>query len=357
MTTISLCMIVKDEEEVICRCLESVYQIVDEIIIVDTGSKDKTIDLVRKYTSYVYKFKWIDNFSKARDFSFSKATKDYILWLDADEILDELNQKKLINLKNSLKDDIDAITMETHMCIDENGNPKIISRRNRMVKRENNFKWIGFIHEYIDIDGKILDSNISIIHDKIKCIDDRNLRIYKKNLELGNKFSDRDLYYYGKELYCNLMFDEAINILEEFASRDVWEEELVDALCKIGECYMYKKEMKKAREYFYKTFEYVEPRGEIIYNIAQSFEKERKFTQAITWYEVILNLPIPNNCRQCINLGCWRFKPHLNLCACYFELNDIYKSYYHHKKCQEINPLDKIVIENEKYFKSIIKDR
>ncbi|MGL4911316.1 MAG: hypothetical protein ACRC3Y_02680, partial [Romboutsia sp.] len=249
------------------------------------------------------------------------------------------------------------ITMETYMCIDENNNPRIRARRNRLVKREKNFKWVGFIHEYIDIDGNVFDSEIGIIHDKVKDVDDRNIKLYKKNLELGNKFNDRDLYYYGKELYCNLMFDESIKILEEFITRDAWEEEIVDALCKIGECYLYKNDMIKGREYFYKTFEYIEPRGEVLYNIANSFEHEKKYKQAIVWYEVILNLPLPRDCRQCVNLGCWRFKPHLNLCACYFEIENIEKSYYHHKKCKEINPLDKSVITNEEYFKTIIKPK
>ncbi|MGL4911874.1 MAG: glycosyltransferase family 2 protein, partial [Romboutsia sp.] len=117
MITISLCMIVKDEEDVIERCLNSIHEVVDEIVIIDTGSKDNTIELVKKYTKKIYYFKWIDDFSKARDFSFSKATKDYILWLDADEFFNEDNRNKLLELKKNISNNIDAITMETYMCI------------------------------------------------------------------------------------------------------------------------------------------------------------------------------------------------------------------------------------------------
>ena len=88
MISLSLCMIVKDEEEVIRRCLDSVINIVDEIIIVDTGSTDKTKEIAKEYTRKVYDFKWIDDFSEARNFSFSKASKEYILWMDADEYFD-----------------------------------------------------------------------------------------------------------------------------------------------------------------------------------------------------------------------------------------------------------------------------
>src|SRR6478752_10892384 len=92
--SISLCMIVKNEEAVIERCLTSVRPVVDEIIIVDTGSMDHTKEIVSTFTNCIYDFKWIDDFSAARNFAFSKATKDYILWLDADDVITEENITK-----------------------------------------------------------------------------------------------------------------------------------------------------------------------------------------------------------------------------------------------------------------------
>ena len=82
-------MIVKNEQDVIGRCLESAKEIADEIIIVDTGSCDKTVEIASHYTQNIYYFKWIDDFAAARNFSFSKATKEYILWLDADDVIEE----------------------------------------------------------------------------------------------------------------------------------------------------------------------------------------------------------------------------------------------------------------------------
>ena len=99
MISISLCMIVKDEELVLGRCLNSVKNLVDEIIIVDTGSTDKTKDIASLYTDKIYDFKWINDFSAARNYSFSKATKDYIMWLDADDVLLEEDYIKLQDLK------------------------------------------------------------------------------------------------------------------------------------------------------------------------------------------------------------------------------------------------------------------
>lgn len=85
--TISLCMIVKNEEKVLDKCLSSVKNKVDEIIIVDTGSTDSTLDIARKYTSKIYSFEWINDFSAARNQSLDYATSEYLFVLDADEYL------------------------------------------------------------------------------------------------------------------------------------------------------------------------------------------------------------------------------------------------------------------------------
>ena len=84
MVTISLCMIVKNEEKILARCLDSIGDLVDEIIIVDTGSEDGTMEIAARYTDKVYDFKWSQDFAEARNFSFSKAKCDYIYSADAD---------------------------------------------------------------------------------------------------------------------------------------------------------------------------------------------------------------------------------------------------------------------------------
>ena len=83
MVKVSLCMIVRNEEKVLERCLKSVADIVDEIIIVDTGSIDRTKEIAADYTDKIYDFLWCDDFSAARNFAFSKGTGEYFLWMDA----------------------------------------------------------------------------------------------------------------------------------------------------------------------------------------------------------------------------------------------------------------------------------
>ena len=99
MATISLCMIVKDEQAVLGRCLDSVQGIVDEIIVVDTGSSDCTKEIAAAYGK-VQDFEWCDDFSAARNFSFAQATLDYILWLDADDVIEPEDREKFLQLKS-----------------------------------------------------------------------------------------------------------------------------------------------------------------------------------------------------------------------------------------------------------------
>ena len=111
MVSISLCMIVKDEERVLKRCLDSLQGLMDEIIIVDTGSKDATREIAARYTDKIYDFPWIQDFSAARNFAFSKASCDYIYSADADEVIDEENRERFKALKEALLPEIEIVQM------------------------------------------------------------------------------------------------------------------------------------------------------------------------------------------------------------------------------------------------------
>ena len=112
MPTISLCMIVKDEEMHIARCLESVADLVDEIIVVDTGSSDRTVEIASQYTTNIYFYPWREDFSEARNYSFSKASMEFCMWMDADDILEETEKDKLLQLKQTLSSDVDMVMMK-----------------------------------------------------------------------------------------------------------------------------------------------------------------------------------------------------------------------------------------------------
>ena len=105
---VSLTMIVRDEEENLPRCLESVRGIFDEIIVVDTGSVDRTKEIAREFGAQVFDFAWVDDFAAARNEGLSHATGDYAFWLDADDLVEPATRTKLIRLLGKLRADDEA---------------------------------------------------------------------------------------------------------------------------------------------------------------------------------------------------------------------------------------------------------
>lgn len=350
-------MIVKNEEDMIGKCLESVKDVVDEIVIVDTGSTDKTKEIVKQYTDRIFDFKWIDDFSAARNESFSKATKDYILWLDADDILLPEDAKKLKQLKETLNENVDCVHFFYNYAFNAEGKPSLVFRRERLVKRNRNFKWIGFIHEYISTNGIMENADIYVTHTRVHGEADRNLNIYRKKLKEGVPFSSRDQYYYGKELYYHGLADEAIEVLKQFTKMQVWVEDLLDAMYRIADCYEWKKEYKTARKYLFECLEYEKPRAECLYRIGKMFQLEEQFEKAVYWYTLAITAEKPKDCSGFLFDEFWTWKPHLELCVCYYKLGDIEKSIYHNEEAAKYLPNSEAVKFNRNFFKSLEKNK
>lgn len=351
--TISLCMIVRDEEETIGRCLDSVKEIVDEMIIVDTGSIDRTKEIVSEYTSHIYDFEWIDDFAAARNFSFSKATQDYILWLDADDVLLEDVKREFKRLKRELDEKVDAVLMPYHLTLDANGNPSYSSRRNRLVKRERNFKWFGKVHEYLEVYGEILKSDIGIVHQKEKAWTNRNLKIYESAVERGEELSPRDVFYYANECVDNQKHEEAILLYEKFLKDGKgWKEDNIYAAGKLGDCYAKLEQWEKAVEACMKSFQYDIPRGEICTRLGNIYMTQEKYKEAIYWYKTATEVPIPADA-PFYDPTSYTWVPFLQLCVCHSRLGENEKAYYYNELAATYIPDDFAVEYNRNYFKSV----
>lgn len=146
--SLSLCMIVKNEEDNLSRCLDSVKDIVDEMIIVDTGSTDSTVDIIKSYGAKPYYYEWNDNFSDARNYSLEQATCDWILIMDADDELERDDKQLLLELIR----DLDAEAYFTHtLCYvgDKPGSDVIMNLNVRVIKNNKDYRFTGAIHEQI----------------------------------------------------------------------------------------------------------------------------------------------------------------------------------------------------------------
>ncbi|MCW3795511.1 glycosyltransferase [Paenibacillus sp. LS1] len=180
--SVSLCMIVKNEEQYIARCLESVKNMVNEIVIIDTGSTDATIDIAKKYTTNIYSFDWVNDFSAARNFAINHAKSDYILVMDADEYLEED-----VDLQKDLIKDYDyyVFNIKNHMKFNRSFTHTAV----RMFRNHVGLKYENRLHEHLNI----LESNSKYVGDVSACtiehvgyMDEEILeeKKYKRNLPL-----------------------------------------------------------------------------------------------------------------------------------------------------------------------------
>ena len=200
--TISVCMIVKNEEKVLARCLDSLAGLYDELIIVDTGSCDETKSIASRYTDKIYDFEWISDFSAARNFAFSKATMEYIYSADADEVLDEENRMRFKILKDNLLPEIEIVQMKYGNQL-ENGTVYNFDEeyRPKLFKRVRTFTWIEPVHETVRLDPVVFDSEIVITHKPLSNHASRDIDIFTGRLKKGEMLSPRLWEMFAKELF------------------------------------------------------------------------------------------------------------------------------------------------------------
>ncbi len=189
--TVSVCMIVKDAQGALYRCLDSVKPIADELIICDTGSTDRTREIAREYTDQVYEIPWEDDFAAARNHSLAHATKDWVLWIDADEYL--LGTE---NLPKYLRDNMYAgyVIRQHHHAIDAQLRADAPVR---LFRRGRGIRFWGCVHEHPEtalnegVKPAVALGDVHIIHDGYVTEDIRRRR-FLRNLPLLLKDRQRN---------------------------------------------------------------------------------------------------------------------------------------------------------------------
>lgn len=355
---LSLCVITKNEEKFLDQCLDSVKSIVDEIIVVDSFSTDKTKEIAYNYGAKVFDFEWVNDFSKARNFSLEKATGNWILILDADETIAEkdlLKIQKLIQVSNvdaysliqrSYGDNLDhsdyVLKGSDDYIESKNFGGWIPSKLVRLFRNDSRYRFKYKIHELIepsiiDSSGVIVDSDISIHHfvnrkdkkfllekskgyielglkqleetpNNVKAIIEvalgfmkigKNLeaeKYFKKGLELN--FSE-NLFYIG---YSGLLlkqnrFDEVVMLLTD----EVVKFNVV-LLNNLAIAFIGKKDFKSALGCLKKALSLTKHNISTYNNLGAIFCATNNIEQATMSYETTLKIN-PNNLIALVNLG------------------------------------------------------
>lgn len=288
MITVSVCMIVKNEEKVLDRCLSSIAPIADEIIIVDTGSTDRTKEIASKYTDKLYDFEWTGSFSDARNFSFSKAGMDYIYSADADEELDEENCKQFLLLKEAMLPEIEIVQMWYQNCgtmhTTENYEKE---RRPKLYKRLRSFVFEEPVHEMVRMTPLVYDSDITVLHKPVGEHGSRDIGIFEKMVSSHMPMSDRLKNLYARELVMAGSEEELEHSLPYFRQLQSKQEESIARMKEAGviQAKVFRSKGNDA-EFFKQALKdmITDPCSEMCVEIGKYYEERKDYEEATLWY-------------------------------------------------------------------------
>lgn len=250
-------MIVKNEEFYLDDCLKSVKDVVDDIIIVDTGSTDKTKKIAEKYNSKIFDFEWIEDFSAARNFAIRKSQSEWIIYLDADERLSPDSKSELLRLT---KDNSNFGYFCNINSVNNKGGTPGKSQYIRLFKNNKNIKFKNKVHEEIESSLKengyeFQNSGIDILHigydisqGGIKQKAERNLKLLEKEYrENSNKYT---AFHLGQTLVTLNRKDESIKyFLESLERNDLDDLHKAHANRFLAAYYLDKEDLKEAEKF------------------------------------------------------------------------------------------------------------
>lgn len=301
--TISVCMIVKNEAQVLDRCLSSLQGLYEELIIVDTGSTDQTKEIASKYTDKIYDYHWIDDFADARNFAFSKCSMDYIYSVDADEELNALNRQRFMELKQALLPDVEIVQMWYLNATEENTTENYDrDLRPKLFKRQRGFTWIDPIHESVNLIPVVYDSDIEILHKPVGNHAGRDFRVFERTVEKGLRLSKKLLHMYARELYISGEQDDFLKAEDFFKmalkenGRD--EEEQMECYCVLARCALFRNDAEEMFRYALKNIA-TTPCAEVCMTLGNFYEGKDDLEEASIWYLNAFSEAAPIISKEC----------------------------------------------------------
>lgn len=350
--SVSLCMIVKNEEDCLPRCLNSVRDIVNEMIVVDTGSTDRTVEFAKSLGAKVYYYKWNDNFSDARNYSMSKANCDWILIMDADDELESEDKWKLLNITENRIVGANAYCGRT-LCYfgDVPDNNSIITNMNiRLIRNYSGCKFAGSIHEQIVLGSAdsgnpygIVAANIrfrhygylsSVIAAKNK--HNRNITLIEKELQVNpqNAFM---LFNMGNEYYAKREYKTAMDYyMRSYQLFDPQPGYSPMLLIRIIMCHESLGTGNKIFPYVELGLHYYPHFTDFEFLRGNELLREKKMLQATRAYKKCLKMGEPSiNMNSIVGVG--TFKPHYALSTIYTAIGEYNQAIQHCKKALKLN--------------------
>ena len=298
---LSLTMIVRDEEATLGRVLAQAGQFCDELVVVDTGSTDGTRSIAEAAGARVLDFTWIDDFAAARNHALEAATGDWVLWLDADDVLTTDVQAAMRVVKETvLSGDLDAIYSPYRYHFDAAGICTSNFPRERLVRKTEGLTWVGRVHEVLHIPGpRILHrDDLYVEHRPLEANQaakvGRNLRILESAHTAGDR-SSRTMLYYARELCDNKRYAEAYDAFGEYLMDPGVDWEKHSALVRMAECALEMDRVDEARGRLFEALTLDPRRAEPFLMLGHLHFNHEEWSKALPWYSAATALARPSD--------------------------------------------------------------
>lgn len=287
MASISVCMIVKNEEKNLGPCLDCLKEIADEIVIVDTGSQDSTMEIAAGYTDRLFSFPWTGNFSEARNFAFSKASMEYVYSADADERIDQENQIKFKLLKNALLPEVEIVQMRYANQLERGGVYNFDQEpRPKLFRRLRSFRWVYPIHETVALEPVVFDSEIVIGHFPAERHASRDLAAFA-GAAARERLDKRLHHMYAMELFIAGEDDDFLRAEAVFRATLEDEARGYDEMCEARAVAARAARLRKEEALFFKTILQGlvgSPSAELCCEIGAFYFDRADYEEAAVWY-------------------------------------------------------------------------
>ena len=359
---LTLCMIVRNEAEVLERCLLSAQGLADETVVVDTGSTDATVEIADRLGALVHRFDWCDDFAAARNRSFDLASGEYILWLDADDVLPAESLRELIELKPLLRRDVYFLPYE--YANDEYGRSTCTLYRERLVRNLPSIRWVGKVHEHLTAAGKESERlEIAVRHMRtpqgVDADRHRNLRILEKAAARpGGGSNPRTAYYLARELDDAGETVRAVEAYERYlALPAAWIEDRFLAMYRLGEAArrMAMREPEaaltwraRARRAAKQARATTPDRSEPFCLLGDLALDEDDLEEAVFWYKQAVR-PLPQLLGP-VQPGDYLVRPAAQLCVAYDRMGQTQLAHEWNERALAERPSDSNLLYNRRYL-------
>jgi GT2 family glycosyltransferase/tetratricopeptide (TPR) repeat protein len=339
---LSLCIIVGPGEAFeLKRCLESVKgDLFDEICVTVTSDDEEVKEVAEDYADKVSYFEWCHDFGKARNYSFSQATCEHIMWLDADDVVKEESYEALKKFKKEKLHNHDMVLIDYIYAHDAEDNPIVILPRERIVKNCDYISWHDPIHEYLEMSNcksiyKLEEAKVD--HYRMKPFNpERNLSILKEQYEKPEP-SPRTKFYYGKELMDTGDWAKGLEVLEEYINKgDGYRDNLTVASIKVSRHYFSENDLDKSKTFAMKGIGFNPGYAENFVVLGDIHQRRGDFPTAIKYYEDALTKKTNAGMSQLVDF--YTFLPSANLALIYMNIGDYKNSLKYAERALKYKP-------------------